>query len=512
MSPSSSSQPTTFPPVAVSSTLPQQSLRLLELPPELLDVVETQMKNPSKRRKLWFKSSVDTAGPSKGQRLLKGFGRGASSPVTAAEEGKEGLLHLCADDKIWAVKQVSTSNSVYVTQTCQQPYAPQKHAGGQGTGGKDGDMPMAGAEGHVGVDGLAAAAGSRGGITTKAQVKNVLELIEVKSDERDIERKIHDMVAVYQDMEDDFGPLDPGRPGTGIESSGNEAVSSRDILDNISAPTRLIQDVMRKSLIFGLPQTTMRQSERHEEMAYLPTPSLLLRHWKEFLQQCTISSVNFEKNANVLPGKTVRGVLDGLLEAEETDEGRSLALNVTTAILRRFTDEDEEGRDPRHGDLPTLLDPDLSIGSMDEEQLLNVKLKFNPSLSRDMIGRWLLLSHARRRSSPSASSDSDRERLRVDKFMTEWTQLLPDPWAVGCDVSSLLSSVEGVEVAKDDEGEEVLRFASARGSHASGPSGTSHPSPPSGRAKDAQQSSQNQKKRKWHEKFGAQRTAPAAKK
>ncbi|KAH0842885.1 hypothetical protein FOPE_08040 [Fonsecaea pedrosoi] len=508
---SSSSQPLTFPPVPVSSTLPHQSLRLLELPPELLDEVETQIKNPSKRRKLWFKSSVDIA-PSalgQGQRpLQKGFSGGGITSVRDAE-GKEGFLHLCTDDKIWAVKQVSTSNSVYITQTSDLSHGPRANDKGRDEGG-DGDTSMAGADEDGDGATLPKAAGSStrgGGITTRAQVRNVLELIKVEPDEREIERRVHELTPLYHDVDDDVDPLDRGRIGNGTRSNGSEGVSLRNVLDNIPAPTRLIRDVMRKSCVFQLPQPTAPKGEEDKKMVYLPTPTLLLRRWKDFLQQCTISGVNLEKNDHVLPGKSLRAVLDGLVETEETDVGRALAFNVTLAILRRLTNEvADDGRDPHTCDDPSLLDMDLSSpDSISEDQLVNTKLKFNPSFSRDVVGQWLLSSHTRKRSLvPNSSADSSPAQgglvLRVDEFISEWTQLLPDSWAVNCDIAGPVSaSVNGVSVARDDQGVQVLRFASP----SSGVAGSL--------AKDAQGQSQSQKKRKWHEKFGAQRTAPAVK-
>ncbi|OAP57367.1 hypothetical protein AYL99_08105 [Fonsecaea erecta] len=527
---SASSQPSAFPPVAVSSTLPHQSLRLLELPAELLDVVEAQIKNPSKRRKLWFKSSAAAKGQHHHHQQRPFGSSSLTTPVAAEEGGGRGgdFLHLCTDDKIWAVKQVSTSNSVYVTQTCHQPRATQNQQGV----GEDGGAPPSGgghAEEQVDEIGLAVAAGSRGGITTKAQVKNVLELIEVESDERAVHKKVHDMVPVYHDEgEDDHRHV--------LDRDPREAVSMRDVLDNIAAPTRMVRDVMRKSFIFGLSQTTTSRKGAvgHEERVYLASPSLLLRHWKEFLQQCTISGIDLAKNNdNVLAGADLHAVLNGLAAeaaaAEETEEaGRrcsSLARNVTMAIVRRFTDVPDM-------DLDLDWDQDLSLFA---DSIGSARLKFNPNLTRDMVGRWLLLSHhARRKSSPlstgaaSSSSSSRRESdhgtMRVDDFTTEWTQLLPDSWAVECsnNVASLISSVVdlNVDLTRDREGVAVLRFvASSHGaeeaSHAPSHSSAAAAAAASsmgvpGLAKDAQ--SENQKKRKWHEKFGAQRSAPAVRK
>ncbi|EXJ74965.1 uncharacterized protein A1O5_01661 [Cladophialophora psammophila CBS 110553] len=538
---SASSQPHTFPPVAVSSTFPHQSLRLLELPPELLDLVETQVKSPSKRRKLWFKSSVAAnTGPTKGeQQPLSRFNRGPDSQITTAsgvgleEAGREGFLHLCTDDKIWAVKQVSTSNSVYVTQTCSRPHEPPRQGHGERDSNRDGDTPMTGAEeaqansnGAIShdVDELTVADSRRGGITTKAQVKNILELIEVEPDGREVETRILDMVPVYHDPDDDADLLDQDGLGNERGLHGLKSVSLRDVLDDIPAPTRLIQDTMRKSFIFALSQPTTQKSEEPRGVVYIPTATLLLRRWREFLQQCTISGVNLEKNDGVLLGKDLRAVLDELKAAEATDEGGSLALNVTAAILRRFTHAVEDGSDAVLRDLPTLLDPDLSLDSVNEEHPLSTRLKLNPDLSRELVGRWLLLSHARKQASSlpdSPEPHGQRRIIRLDDFVNEWAQLLPDSWAVQCDVASLISSIDGVDVIRDGEGVEVLKFASSH--HASEAAGAASSQLPFfaagggggggggvGLSKDAQ--SQNQKKRKWHEKFGAQRSAPAVRK
>src|SRR5882757_7009852 len=109
-----STQRPDFPPIPFSATYPHQHFRLIELPVELVSVIETG------GSRLYFKSGNAPASELNGNtKGITGIGGGIGSGTSKStqESEKEGLLHLCADEKIWAVRQVSTSNSVYVAQT-----------------------------------------------------------------------------------------------------------------------------------------------------------------------------------------------------------------------------------------------------------------------------------------------------------------------------------------------------------------------------------------------------------
>lgn len=79
-----------FPSIPLDLKHPFQSLRLLEVPDEILDII-------AQGQELSFVSSP--------------------ASISSNTNTKEGNLHLCSANKTWLVKQVSTSNSLYITQT-----------------------------------------------------------------------------------------------------------------------------------------------------------------------------------------------------------------------------------------------------------------------------------------------------------------------------------------------------------------------------------------------------------
>src|SRR5271156_3399898 len=115
-----STQTSTFPAIPFTHTHPQQSFRLLELPPELLELLSSD--NPptyviygiqldltlnrfrlTKSTRLYLKSSNPPTN--------------VSSTTTPRTKGAEaGYVHLCSPTQTYQVRQVSTSNSLFVTQ------------------------------------------------------------------------------------------------------------------------------------------------------------------------------------------------------------------------------------------------------------------------------------------------------------------------------------------------------------------------------------------------------------
>ncbi|KPI35142.1 uncharacterized protein AB675_1319 [Cyphellophora attinorum] len=99
-------QSTTSVPFSISH--PQEHVRLLELPPELLALIEAESgthNNSVDRERDTIYSDLG------GRVQLKSAPTNDSSTAT---KPKEEYLHVCTEDKVWAVRQVSTSNSVHV--------------------------------------------------------------------------------------------------------------------------------------------------------------------------------------------------------------------------------------------------------------------------------------------------------------------------------------------------------------------------------------------------------------
>jgi hypothetical protein len=519
-----SSQSSLFPPVPFSATVPQQSFRLLELSPELLDIIEAQRQTASQRRRLWFKASTGSSFVSTSASARRGLSQ--SIDGRAEESDQEGFLHLCSDEKIWAVKQVSTSNSVHVTRTISAEEM-QRHRDG------DGDMLMteaaefASAEEANSGDSDRSAFTSNDGITAIAQVKNILELIEVKPLDGDVDRMLRDMVPLYGDGEDEDDQRVAGRggvsaSGAGLSSDDRSGTSLQYIFDNVTAPTKTIFEAMKRLFVFGIstsPGPASRATEygpqRRERTPtlFIPTASLLLKCWRVFMQQCAISEVHLDRQAG-LEYSALRGLLDEIVDSScsqsnaEAEAEADLQTNVIVAILRHLSlDAGDYARYGRDGNF-NLPIPNFHLppGSDSEELRIelhgngngdsndttgtSLRLRLDPIKTRDVVGHWLLRS---------LGSKTPQQPVGLGQFVSQWGELLPESWTRECDPHALVSSSPEWEIGKDSQGEEVLRMCSNGSDAASSAAQAEH-------AK-----SQVRKRGKWHEKFGAQRMAAVKK-
>jgi len=168
---------------------------------------------------------------------------GRSAEVQAGGEGeKEGFLHLYSDEKMWAVKQVSTSNSVHVARTVsaeelERVQKVQKDEDG------DGDLDMDEGEELAGDNAAGDLPKVAGGISAISQVKHVLELIEVKPDDAHLERMLRDILPIFPDAdtEDDHSPA----------SNPQTQPSAQDLFANLPFPTTTISSTMTRLFAFG---------------------------------------------------------------------------------------------------------------------------------------------------------------------------------------------------------------------------------------------------------------------
>ncbi|EXJ94486.1 hypothetical protein A1O1_02882 [Capronia coronata CBS 617.96] len=468
----------------------------------------------------------------------------ATAPSAARSEPSHGHLHLCSDDKVWAVKQVSTSNSVYVTKTQLLPSQvinsqkqqnndsnhesnvedgenilnASNNATGQGrnTAGTDGDAHMT-----LELDAERAAQnddqqrppgrvtprtdiGSQTGIAAISQVHNVLELVEVKPNDAEIEANIRNIVPVLDDPDHDANEIHLRAPNGGPDAN-TATVTLREVLDNTPTPTKYVISILKNLFVFILPR---RQDERQISATYIPTTHLLLRAWKTFIQQCAISGVKLTTPEGLSGEQLIQDVFRGMIEEAEMKEDGTLTVAVTRAILRQFdlanSDRpDDGGTVSNHHHLDPELDVDLDLHQ--DLDLVGQPLVLQRDLVSQAVGSWVLLS-LRDQQPPSTT-------VTVAEFLKQWTELLPDSWAEDCDPKALVRTFgAGVGLAKDanSTGAEVLRFTAAATPGSGGGNGASLPKGPVSavRKDDAgkgQSEAQNHKKRKWHEKFAAQR-------
>ncbi|EXJ55543.1 hypothetical protein A1O7_08471 [Cladophialophora yegresii CBS 114405] len=531
-----------FAPVPFSLTEPPQSFRLLELSPELVDIIETQRNVASKRRRLWFKASTRASYSAPTSSL-----RGSSQSIEtrAGDADRAGFLHLCSEEKVWAVKQVSTSNSVHITQwVSAEDMQRQRQQRADQDGHEDDDMFMTEAEGQASGDGdgkgtdssdadadRLADPASNGGITAIAQVKNILEIIEVKPSEGDVDRMLRQMVPSYGDAEDgdDQHVVTAGARGEGLSSDNRSGLSLQYIFENTPAPTKTIFEAMNRLFIFGISASPAepaeegaghgQQQEQEQDRGvalFIPTTGLLLKCWRVFMQQCAISEVHLDGRAGAgVEYRDLHGLVDEIVELcrPQPNPEAELQTNVIVAILRHLSLD--VGDYARYASTPSFhLPPDADLDALREElpsgqddgdatndatTTTTTRLTLDPIKTRDLVGRWLL---------HSLSVRGDTQSIGLAQFLMQWGDLLPESWTREreCDVHALLSG-SGFpepewEIGKDaTHGEEILRRVGRSRDDADASSATQ-----ADRVR-VQSHTEARKRGKWHEKFGAQRNA-----
>ncbi|KAL2444043.1 hypothetical protein ABEF95_014927 [Exophiala dermatitidis] len=609
-----------FDPVEFSVTVPHQSLRLMEVPAELVAVIEAEREREKRRRRrkgqklksrLQFKSSPSTTHPSTSAPDKSSSLFASASSSSSAQQG-QGHLHLCSDDKVWAVKQVSTSNSVYITRTQTQTHArpaPPASAAAlspaaaaapkDADGDADGDATMAMAMAMGSSDPTASApvqhdtsqsqspqsrhypdtntdtaSLSRPGITALSQVRNILELVQITPSDAQIETHSRNIVPVCDDPDrevDNNGHFSHSSLASSDGLDSSTATTLQQVLDNIPASTNQILRVLKHLFAFQLPlplplPPSSSESESVEKAPnghdtstspaiYLPTTHLLLRAWKTFIQQCAISGVNLtttnphDQNDH----QKVQKVFKDMLEEADTNQDGILAVAVTRAILRHFNDTNHTNTTPNSSLAVSDTDldpkPEPALDHLENSNSTSIWTKnLDPAAIRDAVGMWFLLSLRDKLASNPTTGGSggggsggggSSNTISLNDFTQQWAELLPDAWAPDSDdARSLISSIGetyGIELPKtttgtadddNNESEEVLKFSSSFSARHDDRLGFAKqvgyrpvaalPVPSAGvKRQQAQSLTKNedadpagQKKRKWHEKFAAQRRKP----
>ena len=491
------SQPSAFSPIPFSTTSPPQNFRLLELPPELVEIIESQRRDAKKMRKLWFKSSpARTVGNGEdADREMGGMGD--------AESGKEGFLHLCTEDRVWGMKQVSTSNSVYVARTISAEEAGNERDGRR-VENENGDAEMlepedqdASSDNHPSpaIPPQPEVTVSATGITRIAQVKSILELISIPSPTKDsIETQLRALVPIFADNETE---------GTLHSGTNPPPISMNYLFSNIPAPLDIVTEAARRLFVFENKDPSNAaeddeqgrgdQSPSFTAKANIPSNSLLLKCWTSFTSQCDISGLKLDRKDGIESSELMTTFREMSDATSDPSEG-ALIQNVTLAILRHVatqaTNETHWIRDTLHADQR----------DHDYDHNPNLKLILDPSLTAETIGTFLILLPLRVFGSPLSDLHlSVDETISTQSFLAGWRKLLPDSWAGVCDVETLISGVEEWEIVTDRLGEEVIRR------EAVGRYGKERLE-----KKERPLVVKGKGKAKWHEKFGKQRSEAAA--
>jgi hypothetical protein len=412
---------------------------------------------------------------------------------------KEGSLHLCTDEKVWAVKQVSTSNSVHVVQ-----YIPGEAFR---NGGDDEDVLMRGTSEREKLS-----TGNKGGITAIAQVKNILELIDVKPTAQDVENALRDIIPVWTEFDDDDNDVYHQDSKTPTPQT-LPRISLQKIYDNNHYPKNHVTKALKNLFVFGFsfPESSPLKSPA----LFIPTISVLLDSWRAFADETEFRVFRPDASGGIFVNDLERAFHE-MHESAEDDNMAEKVINIVMAILRHVeipapvstTQDNSVGEDEDYDEDFHIQTRALSRDN-DRSQpfLLNrEKIFLSAQGLRGLLGTWLLQSLLQ----PSEDSNTQKV-LDVEKFMDSWKDLLPKLWAKDCDVDGLLAGTCGWVTGSDGLGKNIIRPTQTRGA-AVGTAAVVIDEKPSTAAKTiGKPGTADSKKRKWHEKFGAQRNAAVKK-
>jgi sister chromatid cohesion protein DCC1 len=263
---------------------PQEQVRLLELPPELLELIETSKLDAEAGRRL---KAYDVH--------LGGLIQLKSAPVSS-ETGsilkpKEQYVHLCTPRHAWAIRQVSTSNSVHILHHTANT------------------IPS------TDLNSTSISASTL--LSAFAQPNSTLELLPVMCDRATIKAVIADQIPYY--------PYPSQSPPP-------SSITEHELTSALPYPHSAVQRAKRASfLILGKPA------------CYRATPELLLAAWKALFQYATsqghdlatadMSEIVLLQNGLATEGGT--GVKNG--SGRQSEE--SLMASAIDALLDEFIED-----------------------------------------------------------------------------------------------------------------------------------------------------------------------------
>lgn len=406
-----------FPPVSLHLPGQFQNVRLVEVPDEIVDIL-------SRGENLFFKSSP---------------------PLTFSGTDKGGNLHLCGNERSWLVKQVSTSNSLYVTQSQASTVNHRRSSDGNENlpndlNSRDEDM----------IDVNINTTLTFNYLTAISKPTNVLELYPVSATTQQniIHEHLVNLIPPINDDLDNFMLREQSQ------------YSCKELLHHIPAPSSLINRALAQECI----------GDHWQGKAYRPTLSLLLETWK----------------------RVVTFAISNSLELDEV----LLRDKCSHLQLDDSDDDNQKGVSSIFSSIASTLSK--SGGYFEENNLMTTEssspqLRFKPQDTARWIGNLILL----------ASKDKATEFLTKDTFEAQWEDLVPASWVKFCSVEILLPACI---VEKGENGQELLQWAPFQISDDT-QTGTETQNG-TGREKDVapKTAATNKNKRKWHEKFAAQRS------
>jgi len=238
--------------------------------------------------------------------------------------------------------------------------------------------------------------------------------------------------------------------GTDFENPGapfrRRTWTKQDLFNDIPAPNPTIDTAMKRLFLFRWPPS--------DRSYYQPSENLLLQTWRLLVQTCAIIGIRLDDTRDFQPA----------IASLEGDGGDGeLYASVLKAILHRFL----------------ICEHDRPSSFPDDEPQVPAG-KFRCEETCAWVGQLV-------------ARETGRD---VEQLLSEWTDLVPELWASHCSIDVLGNQFE---VTEDAYGKERVTWT---GGDPTRPKGSSHTLPP---PTTSSTSAAHTAKRKWHEKFAAQR-------
>ena len=380
----------------------QQTLRLLELPNDLLDIISpatefnTDNETTRRERTLQLKSAP---------------------PELLSHDAKEGQLHLCTEDKAWAVRQVSTSNSVYIAkwngQSASGPVQTFSTA-------QDVDMTDGETDDHSTETGLC--------LHALAQQNTVLELLPVTQSVEEVMRMAMTLVPPY-----DISSKEDPRDRLVLQ----EQYTTRQLYDEIPAPDSLIKKALDRLCCFEIGGRQHRSHPRSNDTANgsacsIPTTDTILDVWRKILDTCVIHSLRLLGHIdiphllvclrndcdNIDPSALIEEGVDSQSDFHRTT---AAVINIVQGLLYHTFPELQ---------IATFAPSTSAEACNDTSQ--NSTLSLNPQSVASFLGQLLVLADIQSQQSDLRQHTNFRSDCPVTTvpaflaiFLSRWRSLLP---------------------------------------------------------------------------------------
>lgn len=374
------------------------------------------------------------------------------TPRTKAAE----YVHVVSPSQTYQVRQVSTSNALYVVRP-----SPLGHGNNDGlnrNGAAEGEVNGEG-DGEEGIDqGIINTAPSA--ITAISQVGTVLELQKVE----------YDVVAHLRRVLPVWGQ------GTIVGATGPD-VKKKEVFDQIPAPDAWIEEAWRMLFVMELDENGQDEGD---SPVFIPDTETLLEAWEDAMRGFVL-------------GGGPRGMgNERVLEARdflEDDEDAKRALSIGTRAAKRAIWRSPVLRGVGQGD--------GEIGEALEPLYQKATTKW--------VGELIMGSEGEKVVSENEGNSKGQ------RFLERLWQLLPESWADGVKFGEKGAGQSWGFVIEEEEGKlggSMVTWRETDGGAAAGPEGTERPGAKGSQAKKSGQEAKGAAaaapglgKRKWHDKF-----------